>query len=82
MIEMTYSIYVQNFTMCEYLMVDIVPLPIDAIHVCVTVGSDPIAIRATPHKASIIDKENCVTSRIDIVKVSNWMRKQYILDLT
>lgn len=58
MIEMTYSIYVQNFTMCEYLMVDIVPLPIDAIHVCVTVGSDPIAIRATPHKASIIDKEN------------------------
>lgn len=42
--------------MCEYLMVDIVPLPIDAIHVCVTVGSDPIAIRATPHKASIIDK--------------------------
>lgn len=57
MIEMTYYI-LQNFTMCEYLMVDIVPLPIDAIHVCVTVGSDPIAIRATPHKASIIDKEN------------------------
>lgn len=53
---MTYSIYVQNFTMCEYLMVDIVPLPIDAIHVCVTVGSDPIAIRATPHKASIIER--------------------------
>lgn len=67
MIEMTYIIYVQNFTMCEYLMVDIVPLPIDAIHVCVTVGSDPIAIRATPHKASIIDKDNIL--RVSVFEV-------------
>lgn len=53
--------------MCEYLMVDIVPLPIDAIHVCVTVGSDPIAIRATPHKASIIDKDNILRVRFEVL---------------
>ena len=28
-----------TLTMCEYLMPDIVPLPIDATHVCETLGS-------------------------------------------